>query len=182
MAIINRVARLLKADLHAVIDHIEEPELQLRQANREMQEELDRTDSQIKHAQRDIDELNERKKNAEKTIKQVNEEVELCLANDNDELARGLLRKRLETAGHLQAIQTQLKHSNNALEELESQRQEQASLLESMRQKAELMVSSKFTSSHSSRTPSSASSVNDSDVEVALLKEKERLFAQKSNS
>jgi phage shock protein A len=40
MALINRVARLFRADFHAVLDQIEEPELMLRQAIRDMAEEL----------------------------------------------------------------------------------------------------------------------------------------------
>lgn len=179
MAIINRVARLLKADLHAVIDHIEEPLLQLRQAIREMQEELDKTDARIKHMQRTIADLNERKKSAEQSIKQVNDEIELCLTNDNDDLARGLLRKRLETNQHLQGLQNQLKASNKGLEESKSQQQEQATLLESMRQKADLLCDKHVSPSNFSSAQTVGSNIKDSDVEVALLKEKERLSAQK---
>ena len=40
MALITRVGRLFRADLHAVLDRVEEPEVLLRQAIREMEEEL----------------------------------------------------------------------------------------------------------------------------------------------
>ena len=42
MALITRVSRLFQADLHAVLDRIEEPEVLLKQAVREMEEELAR--------------------------------------------------------------------------------------------------------------------------------------------
>ena len=42
MALITRVSRLFQADFHAVLDRIEEPEVLLRQAVREMEEELAR--------------------------------------------------------------------------------------------------------------------------------------------
>ena len=42
MALITRVSRLFQADFHAVLDRIEEPEAILRQAVREMEEELAR--------------------------------------------------------------------------------------------------------------------------------------------
>jgi phage shock protein A len=38
MALITRLSRLFQADMHAVLDKIEEPELLLRQAIREMEE------------------------------------------------------------------------------------------------------------------------------------------------
>ena len=40
MALIRRVSTLLRADLHAVLDTLEEPEILLRQAIREMEEIL----------------------------------------------------------------------------------------------------------------------------------------------
>jgi len=180
MAIINRVARLLKADLHAVIDHIEEPQLQLRQAIREMQEEVDRAEARLKHTHREITDLNEGKKNAEQSIRELNEEVELCLNNDNDELARGLLRKRLETNNYHQRIQAQLKLKNKAIAELESHQKEQIALLESMQQKADVLCEEQPSTAHSPYDSVISGGIKESDVEVALLKEKERLFAQKS--
>ena len=38
MALITRFSRLFRADLHAVLDRIEEPDVILRQAVREMEE------------------------------------------------------------------------------------------------------------------------------------------------
>ena len=43
MALVTRLSRLFQADFHAVLDRIEEPDLQLRQAVREMQFALDAT-------------------------------------------------------------------------------------------------------------------------------------------
>jgi len=40
MLLISRISRLFRADLHAVLDRIEEPEALLRQAIREMEELL----------------------------------------------------------------------------------------------------------------------------------------------
>ena len=48
MALITRVSRLFQADFHAVLDRIEEPEVLLRQAVREMEEELARDEQHSK--------------------------------------------------------------------------------------------------------------------------------------
>ena len=40
MTLITRLSRLFRADFHAVLDRIEEPETLLRQAIREMEEEI----------------------------------------------------------------------------------------------------------------------------------------------
>ena len=45
MALISRVSRLFTADVHAVLDRIEEPEVLLKQAIREMEDEVRRVSS-----------------------------------------------------------------------------------------------------------------------------------------
>ena len=47
MALIKRLSRLFAADLHAVLDQIEEPEALLKQAVREMEEELARRAARV---------------------------------------------------------------------------------------------------------------------------------------
>ena len=42
MALITRLTRLFRADVHAVLDRIEEPDVLLRQAVRDMEEECGR--------------------------------------------------------------------------------------------------------------------------------------------
>ncbi len=48
MALINRISRLFKADFHAVLDQIEEPEMLLKQAIREMEDDLAETEQRIR--------------------------------------------------------------------------------------------------------------------------------------
>ena len=47
MALVNRISRLFRADFHAVLDQIEEPDLLLRQAIREMQDDMAQDEQQM---------------------------------------------------------------------------------------------------------------------------------------
>ena len=47
MALINRISRLFKADFHAVLDQIEEPEALLKQAIRDMEDDLASTEQRV---------------------------------------------------------------------------------------------------------------------------------------
>ena len=47
MALINRLTRLVKADFHAVLDNLEEPEQLLKQAIRDMEDELAETEQRV---------------------------------------------------------------------------------------------------------------------------------------
>jgi phage shock protein A len=47
MALLNRVSQLFKADFNAVLDQIEEPEQILKQAVRDMEDELASSENRI---------------------------------------------------------------------------------------------------------------------------------------
>lgn len=175
MAIINRLARLFKADFHAVLDHIEEPELQLKQAVREMEDEITVLEVDIHQQKHQIDSLVDRKKSADQMLRKTDDEIAVCIDNDNDELARGLIRRKLETTGALSSINESHEKLSKALKALQAQHKEYLVALESMRQKVDLVVTAP--SSQTSHTDSNVGRfvVSDDDVEVALLQERQRL-------
>ncbi|NNF16984.1 MAG: hypothetical protein HKN70_09565 [Gammaproteobacteria bacterium] len=180
MAIFNRMARLFKADLHAVLDHIEEPELQLKQAVREMREELLATESKIQGLEHRLDDLAERKKTVEAAIARSDEEITVCLENDNQDLARGLVRKKLESKELLAGIEQSRGKATKRLKSLRDQHQEFTALHDSMQQKFEL-VRARQEPAHDLRVVGSdVSTVKDSDVEVALLQEMQRFKSRQT--
>ncbi len=78
MALINRVSRLFKADMHAVLDQIEEPEQLLKQAIRDMEDELTATDRRIAVCAHDQDALSVRKNELETSLTEIDEQLDLC--------------------------------------------------------------------------------------------------------
>ena len=58
MALVTRLSRLFQADFHAVLDRIEEPDLQLKQAVREMQFALDQDQQRLKLLQHEAVQIN----------------------------------------------------------------------------------------------------------------------------
>lgn len=178
MAIINRLARLFKADFHAVLDHIEEPELQLKQAVREMEDEIVALNSQIQQHTRELDSLADRNKSANKLLAKTNDEIGVCIDNNNDELARGLIRRKLETERVLSTLGESQEKTSKVLTALEAQHKEYLLTLESMRQKAELVTRAPAARASHHASDLERFSVSDEDVEVALLKERQRLGSQ----
>ena len=59
MALITRVTRLFAADMNAVIDQIEEPEMMLKQSLREMQETLAVSEQRLKNLQLQLAQVDE---------------------------------------------------------------------------------------------------------------------------
>jgi len=178
MALINRLSRLFRADFHAVLDQIEEPEALLKQAIRDMEDDLANTEQRIKLCAHDQDALSRRKDELENSIAETDAQLDLCFESGKDDLAKGLIRKKLEAERLLKRLLA--KHEANAryLVEQQDLLDENGATLESLRQKAEL-----FAQRVSVRADSSSEfddiawmardmSIGDDEVEIAFLREK----------
>ena len=176
MALINRVTRLFKADFHAVLDQIEEPELLVKQAVREMEDDLAETEQRIRVCAHDQDALGTRKGEIDSKLAQIDEELDLCFASKKDDLAMGLIRKKLEAERLSKRLSSQHSASGKYLDEQRAMLDENRATLEGLRQKAELFAK---------RVPVKGESefddiawmarelrVSDDEVEVAYLREK----------
>ncbi|MGI9223706.1 MAG: PspA/IM30 family protein [Woeseiaceae bacterium] len=142
MALINRISRLFRADFHAVLDQIEEPEALLKQAIRDMEDELASTEQRIAVCAHDQDALSVRRNELENAVADIGAQLDLCFESDKDELARGLIKKRLEAERLSKRLNS--KHAANEawLEEQRTQFDENQATLEGLRQKAELFAKS----------------------------------------
>lgn len=176
MPLINRVTRLFTADLHAVLDRIEEPEVLLKQAIREMEDELALAERRIKTLNDEGAELSRRIEEIEGSLATMDEELDVCFASGEDDLARTLIRRKLETDRFL-AVLTQRRTANEkSLTEQQTSLDENRSHLESLRQKAELMTEDTRGQREEFRA-GGAFSVGNDEVEVAFLREKQRRSA-----
>lgn len=178
MTIVNRISQLFKADFHAVLDHIEEPELLLRQAIRDMEADLARQEQQIRSDGCEQAELNLRQKQLQRRLHEFDKELDLCFGSGKDDLAKGLIRRKLET----QRLTLQLASRQDLLSQATVRRQalftENRNTLDGLRQKADLFV----LHAASRRNPDDFNHahcldqnavVSDAEVEVAFLREQE---------
>lgn len=176
MALINRISRLVKADFHAVLDQIEEPEQLLKQAIRDMEDELAETEQRVKSCANEQERLAGRKQEIEATIGEIGAQLDLCFQSKKDELAKKQIRKKLEAERVLKRVTSKLDSNAKFVEKQSEALDEQRATLESLKQKAELFAE---------RTPSETNSelddfaflaremsVSDDEVEIAFLKEK----------
>ena len=181
MPIINRLARLFKADIHAVLDHIEEPEQQLKQSIREMANELANVEHDINAGKLELDNLADQKKTISDRITQAEDEINVCLTNNNDKLAREFIRRKLESLAVLSNVEGLSVKTEKQLKSLKEQHKEYTSLLNGMQQKAELIGSYSDRNQHLNNSETGSCLVSEDDIEVALLKE-QQLFNQRSKT
>ncbi len=178
MALISRISRLFSADFHAVLDRIEEPELLLKQAIREMEEELAKSEQRIRWLQQEQHQLSVKEDDIEQALSSLDEEMDICFAAGKDELARKLVKRKLEAQLQLKGVTGRHRAGGNTLAELQTAVLEHHAQLDSMRQKAELLLerneSGAPLSGWQGESAAWESAIQDEDVELAFIREQQR--------
>jgi phage shock protein A len=172
MPLIDRVTRLFRADLHAVIDRIEEPQVLLRQALREMEEELAQAAARLKATQLEREQLQRRSREIEQSLAGIGGELDLCFAAGNEALVRTLLRRRLEGERVLQALRQREAACARRLAEDGTRQAERQRELEQLRQRAMLFQPDEHAAEGAPRFGDDLA-VSEADVDLALLRERE---------
>jgi phage shock protein A len=171
MAVITRLGRLFRADVHAALDRLEEPDLLLRQSIREMEEELAHSSQQLKAREAESRDLQVRRDELGQAQRAIGGELDLCFNAGNEVLQRMLLRRRL-TGERLSAQWAQRFETLNAA--IVAQRQqldEQRRQLEGLRERAAIFERTPAAGEVFAWHPNAAA-VTDADVELALLRER----------
>jgi len=171
MALITRLSRLFEADFHAVLDRIEEPDLQLRQAVREMQFALDQDQQRLKLLQHEAEQLAKVATGLVTSLKGFDEELDICLAANKDDLARDLVHRKLAADKQLLALKNQSAGIDAQQQRLAGEIDEQSQQLTSMKQKLELLVSD---DNPLTREFGATDAIRNEEIEIALLREKQR--------
>ncbi|MBK8307530.1 MAG: PspA/IM30 family protein [Gammaproteobacteria bacterium] len=136
MALVNRIARLFKADLHAILDRIEEPAQLLKQAVRDMEEALAGSEQRLEAMAREQEALLARRAAIERELSGLEQELDLCFAAHKAELARGVVRRKLESQRLLQHLEARHDANERQLAELRARQLRNRAALETMQQKA----------------------------------------------
>ncbi|VAW64246.1 hypothetical protein MNBD_GAMMA11-2424 [hydrothermal vent metagenome] len=171
MALINRVSQLFKADANAVLDCIEDPELLLRQAIREMHENISARAQQLKRLQHEAEQLQANEAEIKLSVRQLDEELEVCLSSDKHDLARVVIRKKLLADKIYKNNSKKREALKNRIDDSEKCLSDHQSRLLDMQQKADILIQQNEDVDEVCITGTSILDlhVKDEDIEVALL-------------
>lgn len=180
MALITRISRLFHADMHAVLDHIEEPDLLLKQAIREMTDSLAQDETQLKLLAHEQQQFTRQQTELNESLTDLDEQLALCFKSNKEDLARTLIKRKLETQQHLKALNNKIREAKEAADKLAAQLTEQKAQLESMQQKAALFDQETATTQSAEskmhwNMPNTT--IHADDIEVAFLHEKQKWSA-----
>lgn len=179
MALVNRIARLFKADFHAVLDQLEEPEQLLRQAIRDMEDELGNAEQRITAFTQQQDSLSARIGELEAALAELDSQLDLCFRTGKDELAKKTIRRKLETGRLLKRLAANRSANVKSLAEERALFEDNSTALQGLRQKAELFARRSPVQAGPEQDAGDIAwlaremSVSDEDVEIAWLREKD---------
>jgi phage shock protein A len=111
MAILSRMMRLFKADVHGVMDQLEDKELLLKQYLREMEASLEDKAGRLNRIGQAIRQTDSDLAQREAEVQKLGGDLDLALRKEKDDIARMLIRKRRSLDGSCD----QLKHQIEAL-------------------------------------------------------------------
>ena len=175
MTLMNRIERLFKADAHGVLDWLEDPEAILKQSVRDMEAEMGQGEQRHADLSRKADKLQSFVATVEAKISELEDQIDICFEEDNTELARTFIRKKLEAEKRLKTASSLVA---DVVAKRETQRQklkQQTEQLDAIVEKMQLFVDNACETTHQesvSAFESASIAVSDEEVEIAFLHEK----------
>ena len=177
MAFINRLSRLIAADVHAVLDRIEEPASLLKQAVREMEEEIAKMEARGKSLEQALARAVEQESEYGKRLLEIAEELDVCFESGEEALARNLVKRKLETEKRAKALVAKRESLDQGWTEHEATLGESQAYLASMREKLEVLVEEQPGRPAAEAVVEFSGAdlgISADDIEIAFLKEKQR--------
>ena len=121
MAIMTRMFRLFKADMHGVMDQLEDKGLLIKQYLREMETSLHQKNARFEQLKKSCRQIERDMDLRKEEMKKLEKDLDLAVGKEKDDIARMLIRKRksLESTGsHLKQQLDLLTEEHLKLEEV----------------------------------------------------------------
>jgi phage shock protein A len=163
----RRIATLLKADAHGVVEALEERSLLLKQYLREAELEVGRKRARLEALRDDQKRLRECLSTRERDLASTDEDVTLALAGGREDLARFAIRRFLPRRSEVQALRTEIDRRSAEADELARRVEAQQAELERLRTRVRAELARETQDPLDVRCESA---VADEEVELELMR------------
>jgi phage shock protein A len=178
MGIMTRFMRLCKADIHGVMDHLEDKGLLLKQYLRDMEEELGRKEARLRKMVASQEKAQQDYERYSQECEKLDQDIEAAIDKDKDDIARMLIKKlkplahhRQELGRHIQSLRQEIRQFQESVEE---QRLQYEQLQLRSKEYFHRVEREQWEATISAAVPSRVSGEpSEEEVELELLKRKE---------
>jgi phage shock protein A len=136
MGIMTRFVRLCKADIHGVMDQMEDKGLLLKQNLRDMQEELDRKEARLASMLASREETEQERQRRSREYQALEQDLDLAIGKEKDDIARTFIRKLKPLARHCDELGRHIEVLDRDIAQFRSALDEQRLLHDQLRLKA----------------------------------------------
>jgi phage shock protein A len=180
MTILTRIFRLFKADIHGVMDQIEDQGLLLKQNLRDMEDALVHKEARLKQM---CFARNQVRQDYEKGIKKsskLEQDLEVAVRKDRDDIARMLIKKIIPLSRIQSERCSRVDRLNHEIEQFKTDFEQRRLQYEQLRQQAaDFFHRTESLSGDDSwpliQTDSDPCKLSDEEVELELLQRKEAI-------
>ncbi len=178
MGIMTRLMRLCKADIHGIMDQLEDRSLLLKQYLRDMQGDLDRKEAELKNIVASREQAQQDYQRRTRECEKLDQDIEAAIEKDKDDIARSLIKKFKPLAYHCDElgrhIHTLEWETSQLRQCVEEQRLQYEQLQLRSREYFHRVEREEWEKTTSITSPSVGSAeASEAEVELELLKRKE---------
>ena len=183
MGMMTRFVRMWKADIHGVMDQLEDKELILKQSLRDMEEELERKKAGLRKmiASRDefVRELDKKLHECDK----LEQDLQIAVAKEKDDIARLLIKKVKPLKNHSESIQHHIEEMERDIDQYRRCIEEQRLQYEQFHLRADQYFHKAQRRQWENDVPSeffqgSTAEPTEEEIELELLRRKEAIQAK----
>lgn len=174
MTLFTRLGRLLRADLHTVIDGLEEPAAALREALRDMRHALARAAEDEARLVREAERLAQALEIARTQAARAAEDLTLCLDADAGEVARTAMRRRLEADARVAALTGALERQRAQCDACGARLAAQRERLAALEARAALLPATDESAAEPLTWSAASPAISEADITLALHAERAR--------
>ena len=140
MALLERVATLIRANLNDLIDKAENPETMIKQVILDMENQLLQVKTQVAIAIADQHVLDKKQQESEENDRQWRRRAELAVDKHDDSLARSALERSMSYKQMAESFRQQVEDQKTQVENLKSALLKLQQKLEEARSKSEVLI------------------------------------------
>jgi phage shock protein A len=177
MAIMSRIVRIFRADIHGVMDQLEDQGLLLKQYLREMAEELTIKEAGLTDLRAARTQFGRDRERLSREIEQLEDDVTAAVTRDKDDIARMLIRKQKSLTASRNEIDRQLENLDEEIREGSETVESQGLAYEELKAKAVDFMhrTQKRDWYEASALAGVGASPSDEEVELELIRRKAAL-------
>lgn len=183
MTMLTRFIRIWKADIHGVMDQLEDKPLVLKQSLRDMEEELARKEARLGRMNATKAQYIEDQRHLAEEIEKLEQDLKIAIEKDKDDIARMLIKKLKPIEEHHQSLARKIDNIQREIEGL-------AEILETQRdqyRKFHLRATDYLSQTETKKWDDTMTSVfpgaagldlSDEEIELELIRRKERIHSK----